>query len=242
MLVGNRIEVYGVPTAESKTILATRIISLPATVGTIELLGVATNVSAFQFTLQGVSVSTAGVTSVITPTGNVAGTTSIVENTRVRVIGNYSAIGNSISANQIIAGIPVTRADSSIIVLDGVIQSIGTNGRFRLNDTDVDPPAANAASVAVGARVQVKGRKTAGVLTAADFRLIAAGERIQYTVQGDITSFISTANFTVRGESINASTATFVGGTAAHLANGRTVRIKAQTTNGHLIATEVTLL
>jgi hypothetical protein len=242
MLVGNRIEVYGVPTAESKTILATRIISLPATVGTIELLGVATNVSAFQFTLQGVSVSTAGVTSVITPTGNVAGTTSIVENTRVRVIGNYSAIGNSISANQIIAGIPVTRADSSIIVLDGVIQSIGTNGRFRLNDTDVDPPAANAASVAVGARVQVKGRKTAGVLTAADFRLIAAGERIQYTVQGDITSFISTANFTVRGESINASTATFVGGTATNLANGRTVRIKAQTTNGHLIATEVTLL
>ena len=242
MTVGNRIEVYGVPQAESKTVLATRIISLPATAGTIELLGIATNVTAFQFSLLGVTVSTAAVSSVITPTGTVPGTTSIVENTRVRVTGTYSAISNSISATQIVAGIPVTRADNSIIVLDGVIQSVGANGRFRLNDTDVDPPTANGASVIVGARVQVKGRKSAGVVTASDFRLIAVGERIQYVVQGDIANFISTANFTVRGESINASTATFVGGTAANLVNGRTVRIKAQATNGHLVATEVTLL
>ena len=242
MAVGNRIEVYGVPQAESKTVLATRIISLSATAGTIELLGIATNVTAFQFSLQGVTVSTASASSVVTPTGTVPGTTSIVENTRVRVIGTYSAISNSISANLIVAGIPVTRADNAIIVLDGVIQSVGANGRFRLNDTDVDPPAANAASATVGARVQVKGRKSAGVLTATDFRLIAVGERIQYVVQGDIANFISAANFTVRGESINASTATFIGGTAANLANGRTVRIKAQTTNGHLVATEVTLL
>jgi hypothetical protein len=242
MTVGNRIEVYGLPQADSRNLLATRIVSLPAAVGTIELLGVATNVTSFQFALQGISVSTAGVTSVITPTGTVPGTTSIVENTRVRVVGAYSPTTNSIAANQIVAGIPVSRIDNSIIVLDGVVQSVGTNGRIRLNDTDVDVTATNAANAPVGARVQVKGRKTAGVLTAIDFRLIAAGERIQYTAQGDITNFISTANFTVRGETINASTATFVGGTAANLANGRTVRVKAQVTGGRLMATEVTLL
>ena len=242
MLAGNRIEVYGVPAAESKTILATRIISLPASAGTIELLGVATNVTAFQFSIHGVSVSTAGVSSVITPTGTVPGTTSIVENARVRVIGTYSAIGNSIGATQIVTGIPVTRADNAIIVLDGVIQSVGANSRFRLNDTDVDPPAANTASVTVGARVQVKGRKTSGVLTATDFRLVAAGERIQYVVQGDIANFISTANFAVRGETINASTATFIGGTAANLINGRTVRVKAQAIGGHLEASEVSFV
>ena len=242
MTVGNRIEVYGAPQAESKTILATRIVSLPATSNTTELLGVATNVTAFQFTLQGVSVSMAGVSSVITPTGTVAGTASIIENTRVRVIGAYSAAANSLAASQIVAAIPATRNDNSIIVLDGIVQSVGANSRFRLNDTDVDPPAANAASVAVGARVQVKGRKTAGVLTATDFRRIAAGERIQYVVQGDIANFLSTANFTVRGESINASTATFIGGTAANLVNGRTVRIKAQTIGGHLEAIEVSFV
>ena len=242
MTVGNRIEVYGVPTAESKTILATRIVSLPATSNTTELLGVATNVTAFQFTLQGLSVSMAGVSSVITPTGTVAGIASIVENTRVRVIGAYSPNTNSIAANQIVAGIPIVRNDNSIIVLDGVVQSVGTNGRIRLNDTDVDVTAANAANAPVGARLQVKGRKTAGVLTATDFRRIAVGERIQYTVQGDIANFISLANFTVRGELIDVSTATFVGGTAANLANGRAVQIKAQTTNGHLQATKVTLL
>ena len=242
MTVGNRIEVYGAPQAESKTILATRIISIPATSTTTELLGVATNVTAFQFTLQGVSVSTAGVASVITPTGTVAGTASIIENTRVRVIGAYSAAANSLAASQIVAAIPATRNDNSIIVLDGIVQSVGANRRFRLNDTDVDPPAANAASVAVGARVQVKGRKVAGVVTATDFRRIAAGERILFVVQGDIASFVSTANFTVRGESISASTATFIGGTAANLVNGRTVRVKAQAIGGHLEAIEVSLV
>ena len=243
MSVGNRVEVYGTPQAESKTILATRIILLPsAATSVIELLGIATNVTPFQFSIQGVSVSTAGVSSVITPTGTVPGTTSIVENTRVRVLGTYLANGNSISANQIIAGIPATRADNAILVLDGIVQSLGTNGRFRLNDTDVETTAANAATVTVGSRVQVKGRKTAGVLIATDFRRIATGERIQFVVQGDIANLVSTANFTVRGETINASSATFIGGSAANLVNGRTVRIKAQAIAGHLEAIEVSFV
>ena len=243
MSVGNRVEVYGTPQAESKTILATRIILLPsAATAAIELLGIATNVTPFQFSIQGVSVSTAGVSSVITPTGTVPGTTSIVENTRVRVLGTYLANGNSISANQIIAAIPATRADNAILVLDGIVQSLGTNGRFRLNDTDVETTAANAATVTVGSRVQVKGRKTAGVLIATDFRRIATGERIQFVVQGDIANLVSTANFTVRGETINASSATFIGGSAANLVNGRTVRIKAQAIAGHLEAIEVSFV
>lgn len=243
MSVGNRVEVYGNPQAESKTILATRIILLPsAPTAAIELLGIATNVTPFQFSIQGISISTAGVSSVITPTGTVPGTTSIVENTRVRVLGTYFSNGNSISANQIIAGIPATRADNAILVLDGIVQSLGTNGRFRLNDTDVETTAANAATLTVGSRVQVKGRKTAGVLIATDFRRIATGERIQYVVQGDIANFVSTANFTVRGEIINASTATFIGGSAANLVNGRTVRVKAQVIAGHLEAIEVSFV
>lgn len=243
MSAGNRVEVYGTLQAESKTILATRIILLPsAPTAAIELLGIATNVTPFQFSIQGISISTAGVSSVITPTGTVPGTTSIVENTRVRVLGTYFSNGNSISANQIIAGIPATRADNAILVLDGIVQSLGTNGRFRLNDTDVETTAANAATLTVGSRVQVKGRKTAGVLIATDFRRIATGERIQYVVQGDIANFVSTANFTVRGEIINASTATFIGGSAANLVNGRTVRVKAQVIAGHLEAIEVSFV
>ena len=177
-----------------------------------------------------------------TPTGTVPGTLSIVENTRVRVVGAYSSAGNSIAASQIIAGIPIVRNDNTILVLDGVVQSIGANGRFRLNDTDIDTSTANAATLTVGARVQVKGRKTAGVLAATDFRRIAVGEHIQLVAQGDIANFVSIANFTIRGESINATNATFVGGTAANLANGRAVRIKAQVNAGHLEATEVTFV
>ncbi|MEQ1515533.1 MAG: DUF5666 domain-containing protein [Usitatibacteraceae bacterium] len=244
----DRVEVYGIAQPGSNSILATRLIVLPATTGKpVEFLGVATNVAAFQFALPGVTVSTAGVTSVTTPTGSVPGTSSIVESTRVRVGGTLTGIGNrtgdiiqyTIDANKLVAGIPIVRNDNSIIVLDGIVQSLGANGRFRLNDTDVETSAANAALATVGSRVQVKGRKTAGVLAATDFRRIAAGERIQYIVQGDIANFVSPANFTVRGESINASTAAYVGGTAASLANGRSVRVKAQAIAGHLEAIEV---
>lgn len=239
----NRVEVYGLPQPDNKSILATRLISLPVATGTpVELLGNATNVTPFQFTLQGVTVSTASVSAVTTPTGTVPGTTSIVENTRVRVLGSYSASGNAITASQIVAGIPVVRNDNTVMVLDGVVQSLGSNGRFRLNDSDVETTAANGATVTVGSRVQVKGRTAAGVLTATDFRRIAPGERLQYVIQGDIANFVSTANFTIRGESINASTATLIGGTAASLANGRTVRIKAQAIAGHLEATEVSFV
>ena len=247
--IGNRVEVYGLPQPDSGSILATRVISLPAVVGApIEFLGTATNVMVFTFIVQGVVVTTTGVSAVTTPTGTVPGTTSIVEGTRVRVLGNYSPVGQfylravQIIAVQIIAGIPIVRNDNAIIVLDGVVQSSGANGRFRLNDTDVETTAANAALATVGSRVQVKGRKTAGVLMATDFRRIAAGERIQYVVQGDIANFVSNANFTVRGESINAATATFIGGSAANLANGRTVRIRAQAIAGHLEAIEVSFV
>ncbi len=247
----NRVEVYGIPQTDSRSILATRLILLPSVADPkTELLGVATSVTSFQFSLQAVAVSTAGVSSVTTPTGTIPGTTSIIENTRVRVIGPLSGffvhtaptLLYTMNASQIVAGIPIVRNDNTIIVLDGVVQSLDTNGRFRLNDTDVETTAANAALATVGSRVQVKGRKTAGLLVATDFRRIASGERIQYVVQGDIANFVSTANFTVRGESINASTATFVGGTAANLVNGRTVRIKAQTISGRLEAIEVSFV
>ena len=240
---GTRIEAYGLPQADSKTILATRLIALPAVAGApVELVGTATNVSAFQITVQGVAVSLGSLAGVTTPTGTVAGTASIVENARVRVLGSYTANTNSMLASQIVTGIPAARNDNAILILDGIVQSVGANGRFRLNDTDVDTTAANTATITAGMRVQVKGRKASGVLAATDFRRIAVGERIQYVVQGDIANISSIANFTVRGETINASAATLVGGTAANLVNGRTVRVKVQANAGRLEATEVSFL
>ena len=240
---GTRVEVYGLPQSEIRTALATRMVALPAVAGApVELVGTATNVSPFQFTLQGVTVSIANLTSVITPAGVAQGTASIVESARVRVQGNYASGSNSLLATQVVTEIPATRNDNTIIVLDGIVQSVGANGRFRLGDTDVETNTTNAANVTVGARVQVKGQKTAGVLIVTDFRRVANGERLQYVIQGEIAGFVSSANFTVRGESINASNATFVGGTASNLVNGRAVRIKAQVNAGRLEATEVSFV
>lgn len=241
--IGSRVEVYGVATADAKTILATRLIMLPTNTGApSEIFGTATNVSAFQFTVNGLTVPLSALTSVITPTGVVQGLGSIVENARVRVLGSYVPGGTIITPAQVVTGINISRNDNAILVLDGVVQSVAANGRFRLNDTDVETTAANAAGLTAGARVQVKGRKTAGVLVATDFRRITAGERVQMVVQGDIANFTSPGSFTVRGETINASNATYVGGTVANMVNGRAARIKVQANAGRLEASEVSFV
>ena len=102
--------------------------------------------------------------------------------------------------------------------------------------------AVGGASAIVGSRVEVRGRKLAGVLQATEYRLITPGERTVFTVQGDVTDFASIAAFRVRGELFSANGATFTGGTAADLANGKRVRIRAVAGAGMLSATEVTFV
>ena len=113
----------------------------------------------------------------------------------------------------------------------------------RVHDETIDQAiAAGAGMLTPGTRVQVRGRKLAGTVVAGEFRQIAASARIEYIVQGEVTDFISLANFKVRGEAISAATALFTGGTPAMLANGRQVRVKAVAGPGHLSATELTFL
>lgn len=243
--IGSRVEVYGLPQPQSNAITATRIIALTSgSSTTVEILGAATGLTGSQFNLQGVTVSANSAALIIggiqpSPAPPIM---SIGENARVRVIGSYDPTSNTLTATQVIGGLNPVRTDNSVLVLDGLVQSASGAGRFRLNDTDIDAAAAGAGVLMPGARVQVRGRKQAGILVASEFRLIAANTRIEYTVQGPISDFVSSMNFKVRGETINAGTAVFVGGTPAMLVNGRQVRVKAVAGPGELTATEVTFL
>lgn len=240
--IGDRIEVYGLPQATGSSILATRLILLPANSSApVELLGIASNLTSNQFSLQGIQVA-AGSAQVFI--GGILASpapplVSIGTNSRVRAIGSYDASSNTLTATQIVSGLTPVRNDNSILVLDGLVQSVTGAGRFRLNDTDVDAIAVGGTNALVGSRVQVRGRKLAGVLVASEYRLITPSERTVFTVQGDVTDFASVAAFRVRGEAISANGATFTGGTAADLANGKRVRIRAVAGAGVLNAMEV---
>ncbi len=243
--LGARIEVYGLPQLPSNIVAATRIGILPPdATAPVEILGNATGATINQITVAGTFVSTSGATLIIGGVPQISPSPGalIAENTRVRVIGVFDAARNSIAATQVVGGLTPVRNDNSVLVLDGLAQSVTAPGRFRLNDADVDAGAVGGGSVVAGARVQVRGRKANGVLTASEFRQIAAADRITYVAQGDIANFNSVASFRVRGELFTSVGANIVGGTAADLVNGRRVRIRAVAGAGVLQAIDVTFV
>ncbi|MBL8523717.1 MAG: hypothetical protein JNN20_08515 [Betaproteobacteria bacterium] len=239
---GDRVEVYGLPQPAPSSILATRLILLPANSSApVELLGNVSNLGTSQFSLQGIQVAAGNAQVSIGGVQALPGAplVSVGLNGRVRAVGTYDPASNTLVATQVVGGLTPVRNDNSILVLEGLVQSVTTPGRFRLSDADVDATAVGGASAIVGSRVEVRGRKLAGVLVASEYRLITPGERTIFTIQGDITDFASIAAFRVRGESLSANGATFTGGTAADLANGKRVRIRAVAGAGVLNAMEV---
>ena len=94
----------------------------------------------------------------------------------------------------------------------------------------------------VGSRVRVRGVMTSGRLRAEQVTVVEPGTRIEYVVEGPIASYATIADFTVRGERIDASQAAIVDGNAASLAQGRRVRVKGFAGPGRISATEVTVL
>ncbi len=242
---GARVEVYGLPQPPSNNIVATRINLLsPDVSAPVEILGVVSGSTINQINIAGLSVSTSSATLLIggAPPVSLSSGILIAENTRVRVIGVFDAARNGVVATQVIGGLSPLRNDNSVLVLDGLVQSVTAPGRFRLNDADVDAGAVGGGSVVAGARVQVRGRKANGVLTASEFRQIAAADRITYVAQGDIANFNSVASFRVRGELFTSVGANIGGGTAADLVNGRRVRIRAVAGAGVLQAIDVTFV
>lgn len=248
---GARLEVYGLNLSPADAVRATRLIALPALPASatpaVELLGTATAVTDAAFTVAGLRVTSAGALiivdgiSMVLPSPRPPGS-ALSENARVRVIGTLDVATNTVIATQIIAGLSPVRNDNSIIVLDGLVQSVTAPGRFRLNDTDVDATAVGGGAVVAGNRVQVAGRKTLGTLNATRFKAIGATERLEYTLQGPITEFATFAAFKVRGELIDATSATIAGGTAVELAAGKRVLVKAYAGPGTLVASQVSIL
>ena len=107
----------------------------------------------------------------------------------------------------------------------------------------------NAWQVSQGA-VQARFREVSSFLTASKIRsvtqeeatrIISATTRCcaEVSVKGTITNYVSVANFTVAARNIDASTATFEGGSAANLANGRKVEVEGRLKGAVLVAKKV---
>jgi hypothetical protein len=129
-----------------------------------------------------------------------------------------------------------------LIHAEGALSDV-TATSFKLNgatfkitgDTTIlNGPLAN------GQQVDVEATLVAGELVARRVEVQLAGATAR--LFGTITDFVSKADFKVQGQSVDASSATFVGGTDADLANGKLVRVEGALNAGVVKATLVKFL
>jgi hypothetical protein len=130
------------------------------------------------------------------------------------------------------------------VYAEGVTTDWVTGPTFAIEGVSVDATTANGrgAVTANGQRVAVIGSLASGAIRAKSVARSLPGQPVVFVLSGALASFVSVADFRVRGVGIDASAATFVGGTAAELSDGRRVRVVGSVSGRRLIATRLEFL
>lgn len=239
--VGDRVEVFGLRLPGAEGVLATRVI-LREPSPAIELLGTISAIDMGSFTAQGVRIVTSNA-QFTNPRGTdfSPAPPPIGVGSLVRVRGAFDAASRVVTASLVVAGLEPVRSEGKLAYVDGFVLAQGAATRFQVGDVAVDTTDV-ATPLAVGMRVRLRGRMQAGVLRVDQVALVAADARIDYVLEGPISGFVSTADFRVRGERVDASSAVILGGPPSALAEGARARVKGVAGPGRVSATEVTIL
>ena len=246
IVLGDSTEVYGLKLPGNAGTLATRlVVRRPAVGNEVELLGTVGNLNASSLVADGVQVSLASVQVGVASPGGVqfsaAPVNALVPGALVRVIGTYNTETGVVMATRIATGFAPARPDTRLVYIEGFVREFAGVGRFKVGDLDVDASGTTAA-LAEGARVKVRGRMQGNVLRADQLSVVPPGTRIEFILEGTVSSYTSIGSFSLRGERVDASQAQFVGGAAANLQDGRRVRVKGVAGPGRLTASEVTFV
>lgn len=128
--------------------------------------------------------------------------------------------------------------------VDGPISNFVSLSDFRVNGQAVNASQATiqngtASDLGNGVTVSVRGPLQNGVLMATTVNIQQGSGQQQANVEGVITNFVSVGNFTVAGRVVDASAAKFDEGSAADLANGKSVDVQGTLVGAVLKAQEV---
>lgn len=134
--------------------------------------------------------------------------------------------------------------DLGFAYVEGVTTDWAVGPTFTLEGLPVDARSANGrgAVTAEGQRVAVIGSLAGGTLNAKSVARSIAGRPVVFVLGAAVSGFTSIADFRVRGVTVDATTAVFVGGAAAELADGRRVRVTGSVSGRRLIASKVEFL
>lgn len=120
--------------------------------------------------------------------------------------------------------------EGGTVDIGGRIMAFASVADFTVSGLHINASAATfdggtAADLALGVAVAAEGKITAGVLKAAKLRVLKTAADVNASLAGNITDFVTSASFKVRGAPVDASAASFTGGTAADLGNGANVKV-----------------
>ncbi len=244
---GNWVEVHGTIDAD-KNVLATRVeVQPPGGETKVRVGGIVKNASdsAKTFTLGDLTINYGAAT--IKPDG-----ATIANDEMVFVFSDQLPVGNTLTAKAIrVAKKPVL--DGRRFVIGGLVSGFNSISDFKVNGLEVDASSAEikngtAADIKNMALVRVEGTLTgtgtAAVLKATRVTIIPPSEQRAVMLIGQVTDFVSTASFAVRGTPVDASASTVVfrNGTTADLKEGAFVAIKGHIDGSTVKADQVTFL
>lgn len=166
--------------------------------------------------------------------------------------GNGSGGSNGSSGHgndDVTDGSPSSVGASGLAHVEGLVYDLDAGaGTFKINGVLVSVNATNSyyqslTQVENGMIVEVTGTVVNGSLVASKLEVQSANNSPALTVEvrGPISDFVSTGDFRVSGQRVDAGSATFVNGVAADLADDRVVEVHGTVVDTVLKATSVEL-
>ncbi|MDA8256553.1 MAG: DUF5666 domain-containing protein [Betaproteobacteria bacterium] len=245
--LNDRVEVDGLPKTDGSGpyVAATRIELKPSACAggcAVRVTGTLSQLNSISrtFTLGGLTVSY-GTSTAITPSGQ-----SLADGERVSVYSGTPLSGNNMAAAAIAIRKPGSGLSSvlSDLRLSGEIRNYTSNASFSIAGVTVNAGSATLTPaglvLANELNVIVRGNydRATNQLAATSVTQYDS-DSIQAEVNGTVTDLVSPANFRVRGVLVDASAATFSGGTAADLQNNAYVEIQGTVANNVVRASSV---
>ena len=238
--VGDRVEVHGLLKTDSQGkpyLQATLIVQKPAATG-VRLSGIVSqySASAGSFIIGNETVMLGSAT--ISPVG-----LALANGELVTVWSNSAPVGNVITASFVRIKRPAPASGN--VTLSGPISGYVSNASFQIRNVTVDASAASitpsGATLGNDKYVVVAGNYdvTTNKLTASSVTVFTTAAPTSVEVHGMVANFVSASSFTVRGVVIDASNASFTGGTAAQLANGVFLEVHGTVLNNVVRATTI---
>lgn len=224
LLVGDVVEVHG-SVDDSRAIVASRVERRPrgALTGTVRIGGAVTALDSAARTFRFNDLTVDYGDARVSPAD-----LSLANGQFVVVFGDAAPIGGRFVARTVRIK---AAQDGAPAAFGGRITAFASLGDFTVSGMRVDARTATltgggAADLAPGLSVAVEGRMSGGVLVADKLRVIRQPIDALASLKGEVTDFLSLSNLRLRGTAVDASTASFVGGTAADLGNGAYVVVQ----------------